>query len=149
MYLVRTEGLNILIDAGLGDNQNLITLLESLKISPEDINAILITHLHPDHIGGIQHHSFPKAKVYLSQAEYDFWMRDVEVGTNTDEVDNRYAIARQMLAMLEGNFVLLSPEELGKNNTTIFHNIYAIATYGHTPGHTSYLVGPAGNQILI
>ncbi|MGI6722395.1 MAG: MBL fold metallo-hydrolase [Anaerovoracaceae bacterium] len=57
-YLIRTKGKNILVDTGVGDSnlhgrkkEGLLSQLDKLKLSPEDIDIVVFTHLHPDHIG--------------------------------------------------------------------------------------------------
>ncbi len=80
VFLLEKDGLRILFDAGNGTPDSLMPgTLESLGISYEDIDYVYMTHLHGDHIGGLMKDgaaAFPRAEVYMSQAEYDAWTGD-------------------------------------------------------------------------
>ncbi|GHT51589.1 MBL fold metallo-hydrolase [Bacteroidia bacterium] len=137
-FLVRTPDKNVLIDAGLG--QKLFDNLQSLEVTPEQINVILMTHLHGDHIGGLLRDgkvAFPNADLYLSQAEYDYWIKS----------DNKQAL--NMLAAYKDKLKLFVPEELGSKENNLFPGFQGIAAYGHTPGHTAYLIESDKSNLLI
>lgn len=75
-FLIQTPGKTILVDAGFG--RKLFDHLQALGVTPEQVDAVLLTHLHGDHIGGMLRDgkpAFPKADVYIAQAEYDYWMK--------------------------------------------------------------------------
>ena len=80
-FLVRFGGNEVLFDAGLRD-EAVLTRLAEQGVSPESIKAVLITHLHPDHFGGLVNYegraSFPNAEVFLSKPEYDYWVNKVK-----------------------------------------------------------------------
>lgn len=137
-FLVRTPDKNVLIDAGLG--QKLFDNLQSLEVTPEQINVILMTHLHGDHIGGLLRDgkvAFPNADLYLSQAEYDHWIKS----------NNQQAL--NMLAAYKDKLKLFVPEELGSKKNNLFPGFQGIAAYGHTPGHTAYLIESEKSNLLI
>jgi glyoxylase-like metal-dependent hydrolase (beta-lactamase superfamily II) len=138
-FLVRTPEKNILIDAGVG--KNLSANLKSLNIADEQIHVILLTHMHGDHIGGLLRDGnkvFPQAELYLSQAEYDYW---------TD--NERGAEARKVLETYKLH--LFVPGELGEEIPELIAgvNIKPVAAYGHTPGHTAFLVESSDAKLLI
>ncbi|MDR1454058.1 MAG: MBL fold metallo-hydrolase [Tannerella sp.] len=140
-FLVRTPEKNILIDAGVG--KNLSDNLKSLHIADEQIHVILLTHMHGDHIGGLLREGkkvFPQAELYLSQAEYDYWM-DSERGAD----------ARKVLEIYKDRLHLFVPGELGGEIPDLIANVHIkpVAAYGHTPGHTAFLVESLDAKLLI
>jgi glyoxylase-like metal-dependent hydrolase (beta-lactamase superfamily II) len=142
-FLVKTEnGKNILVDAGFG--RELFKHLQNLNISPEDIDYVLLTHLHGDHIAGLikdGNAMFPKAQIYMSQAEFDYW--------NTQ--NNQ--LAKDVLLKYEKNIHLFVPNEIDENESlTIIKELpelKAFVAYGHTPGHTMYQFNAVGDTLLI
>ncbi|MDR2053815.1 MAG: MBL fold metallo-hydrolase [Treponema sp.] len=139
VFLIRTPDRNILVDTGFGT-----TLFESMKtlgISPGQIDAVLLTHMHGDHIGGLQRDGkplFPNAKVYLARQERDYWTR-----TNI----NRNAI--DALAAYGANVETFLPGEPGSAIRELLPGITAVAAFGHTPGHTAFQVESGGRRLLI
>ncbi|MDR0615545.1 MAG: MBL fold metallo-hydrolase [Synergistaceae bacterium] len=132
-FLVRTKDGAILIDAGLGEK--LEGNLKSIGLSPDDIGTILITHSHGDHIGGLVKNgspAFPKAKVYISKAEFS-WSPQV----------------RRSLSAYAGCVSQFDPGNLADSGLEIMEGIRAIQAYGHTPGHTIFLIESAGERLLV
>ena len=139
IFLVRANGKNILIDTGHG--RNLFANLRKLGISEEKIDAILLTHLHSDHIGGMLLNgkaAFPNAEVYLSQPEYDHWM-------NRDDG----SAARDALAPYRERLRRFVPEAIDQSGSDLLPGIKAVAAYGHTPGHTAFLIRSEDDEWLI
>ena len=138
-FLVRGPGQVILIDTGFG--QTIFDKMKSLGVEPEQVTAVLLTHLHGDHIGGLQRDGktvFPNAKVYLSVRERDhFTVLQV----------NRGAVAA--LEPYGSQIVTFDPQEIGSPLRELIPGIYPIASYGHTPGHTSYLLQSGGSGFII
>ena len=131
VFLVRTPERNILIDAGYG--KNLFKNLTSLGLSENQIDVILLTHLHGDHIGGLLREgavAFPNAEVYLSKKEYDYWTNLGERGASQQKALDAY---RTKLHTFE-------PFEPDEQLKELFTGITPIAACGHTPGHTAFLV---------
>ncbi|MDR0620237.1 MAG: MBL fold metallo-hydrolase [Bacteroidales bacterium] len=131
-FLVTTQnGKNILVDAGFG--KLLFDNLNALNLKPEDIDCILLTHLHGDHIGGLVKDgkiTFPNSQVYMSRNEFDYWKKQ----------NNR--LAQDVLEKYEKQIHLFVPNKIDEKRVTIIKEIpelSAIAAYGHTPGHTMYL----------
>ena len=138
-FLIKAPDRNILIDTGLGEA--IFDHLDELEVSPESINAILITHLHGDHFSGLQKDGkalFPNAKVYLSKRELDYWTR-----TNV----NQAAVAA--LIPYGSRVETFEPSLLDGKLSELLPGIFPIANYGHTPGHTIYLVENNGENIII
>jgi len=139
--LVKAPGQNIVIDTGTGAGGIIIEKIKKLGVSPENVDAVLITHLHGDHFGSLQsggNAAFPKAKIYLSAKELEYFTK-----TNV----NQGAVAA--LAPYSSRTVTFEPAELGHKLTEILPGISAIAAYGHTPGHTIFLLESKGERLLV
>lgn len=122
-FLIRTRsGRNILIDTGLG--RELFNNLQRAGVSAESIDAVLMTHLHGDHTGGLVREgkaAFPRAKLYMST---------LEAGSADENT-------RRMMALYE----LVTFEPAAGTPVAVFDEVKALPCYGHTAGHTAYLIG--------
>jgi glyoxylase-like metal-dependent hydrolase (beta-lactamase superfamily II) len=140
-FLIKAAGQNILVDTGTGAGGVIIEKIKSLGVTPESVSAILITHLHGDHFGSLQKDGtavFPNARIYLSSRELDYFTK-----TNV----NQGVVSA--LAPYGSRVVTFNPGEPGSNLTEIIPGITPIAAYGHTPGHTVYLVSNGNARFLI
>jgi len=111
-------------------------------VEPDKINTILLTHLHGDHFGSLQRDGravFPNAKIYLSKNELEYFT-----------VTNPNQGAINALAPYRSNIVTFEPGDLlNARNAEILPGIKPIAAYGHTPGHTIYLLESGRAKVLI
>ncbi|MDR1273030.1 MAG: MBL fold metallo-hydrolase [Odoribacteraceae bacterium] len=136
-FLVKAEGRLILIDTGLG--KQLFAHLQALGVSPEQVDVVLLTHMHGDHIGGMFRDgakAFSNAEVYLARPERDYWARQ---GGNAARVIEAY----------EEQLHLFQPGELGGTIAPLFPGVKGIAAFGHTPGHCAYLLESGGERLLV
>ena len=139
MVLVKGNGKNILIDTGFG--KQAVENLKKMGITPDSIDAVLMTHLHGDHTGGLLKDGkavFPKAKIYLDKKEYEYF---IKTNPNQGAVD--------ALAAYGSRVETFEPGELGGKTTELLPGITPIAAYGHTPGHVIYLIENHGAKLLI
>ena len=139
MFLVKANGRNVLIDTAFGGAS--FESMKTLGVEPRRVHAILITHLHGDHIGGLLKDGnivFPRARIYVSRAEYDYFTK-----TNP----NQGAVAA--LEAYGPRVEIFEPGELDGKLTEIFPGVTPIANYGHTPGHTIYLLENNEERFLI
>lgn len=145
VMLVNTGDQLILLDTGNGaaNGGRLLPTLELLGITPDAINAVVISHLHPDHIGGAANNgaaAFPNATYYFPQAEWDFMQ--------TSPADSPAA------GMIAGAMAALQPAiDTSKiayyaADGEILPGIEAVAAHGHTPGHSALLVKSSDAQLL-
>jgi glyoxylase-like metal-dependent hydrolase (beta-lactamase superfamily II) len=139
VFLIKAPGHNILVDTGFG--RTIFEKMKTLGIEPDQIDTVLITHLHGDHIGGLQRDGrpvFPNAKIYLSEKEHTYF---------TKTQVNQGAVTA--LAPYGSKVVTFEPGILGGAAREILPGISAIANYGHTPGHTVYMLENGGARLII
>lgn len=133
VFLIRSLEAVYLVDTGFGEK--LFENMAGLGINAEDVDYLLITHSHGDHIGGMVKDgkpTLPRAKVYVSEKEAD-WSEAL----------------REKLKLYENRVVRFTPAQLEDSGTELFRGISAIAAYGHTPGHTVFQVESGGEKLLI
>lgn len=119
-----------LFDTGLGSDAGgvLSEKLSALGVRPEKVEAIFLTHLHPDHIGGLMRGDiplYPNATIYLSVDEFNAWSTDgVMKGMNEQWLKVLSYYALQVAPFTDGD--------------TLLGAVVAHLAPGHTPGHTVY-----------
>ncbi|HEY8025418.1 MAG TPA: MBL fold metallo-hydrolase [Burkholderiaceae bacterium] len=152
-YLINTGSKLILIDAGAGSlfGPTLGKLRANLKASGYDaaqVDEIYLTHLHPDHVGGLAANSiaaFPNATIHADQRESDYWLSQANL---------EHAPAG-MKGMFQGASASLTPYVAAhkyqpfSGNTDLAPGIKSIASYGHTAGHTSYVIESQGQKLVV
>ena len=152
-YLVNTGAKLILIDTGAGNlfGSTLGKLLANLKASgyqPEQVDEIYLTHLHPDHVGGLLtegHAAFPNAVVRADQHDTDYWLSQANL-------DKAPAGSK---GFFQGAMASLAPYSAAQHlkpfsaDGELTPGIRASASYGHTPGHTTYVVESKGKKLLL
>ena len=132
-FLMRYNFKTFLIDAGNFDpNGSLVTKLATVNVKPTSVNYILLTHLHPDHIGGLVDKKgaavFPNAKVYVTYEEWKYWSPKIKDMKSTDTL-------RQFSEAYNGRIQTLNFGE------PVVPGLYAVKAVGHTPGHCYYRQG--------
>lgn len=131
VFLMKKDGKNILFDAGVGgETSQMLPKLSEIGLKPEDIDAVLITHCHYDHIGGLTNPEavFPNAKIYISAPEFKAYSED----TTQVAKDTPFS---KMVAAYDGQIMTFEYEQ------PLLCGIIAHDASGHTPGHTIYEIG--------
>ncbi len=150
-FAVRSGGRLILVDTGIGNknreqfrNGVLPDNLRTAGIAPEDIDTILITHLHIDHVGwntveraGAFVPFFPKARYVIQRREWEYWTQPEIAAANA-------CIADSVLPLKETGQV-----DLIEDVTAITPEITTVPTPGHTPAHISIAIHSGGEKALI
>ena len=129
-FLLEAEGKKALFDTGLNESMStgIQDRLKELKISPDEIDYVFLTHFHLDHIGGLvdakDNIYFKNAKVYASKEEYDGWIKNMPADKNALQVKIMKIIEKQLICF---DF-----------NDTLPLGVKPLKAFGHTPGHTVY-----------
>jgi glyoxylase-like metal-dependent hydrolase (beta-lactamase superfamily II) len=156
VLLARYKKEVVLFDTGLG-SANGGMLLEALKeagFAPNDITGIFITHLHGDHFGGLLHEgkpAFPKATVYLSEEEAGYFLRS-DLSDIPERDRGRFEPVNLLFDQLRGAGISVITFPSGSDLTDYFGNgnfsFKSLQAFGHTPGHTLYILGSQGKEFL-
>lgn len=152
-YLINTGKQLVLIDTGAGKffgpdiGGHLIRNLKAAGYTPEQVDMVLLTHIHGDHSGGLSADgkaAFPNAVIRVDQRESDFWLDAANAKKALPSEAHGFTDAANSLApyIASGR---LQPFERGSE---ILPGIRAIPAAGHTPGHSLYEVQSAGSKMV-
>ncbi|KZM52078.1 MBL fold metallo-hydrolase [Labrenzia sp. OB1] len=143
--LINTGSELILFDTGNGEGArpgrgNMRAALESAGYTPEQVDVVVLTHMHPDHIGGLMEGgapAFANARYVTGQKEYDFWAAmDAEANGVTKLMASHVKpLAEKMTFLNDGGAVT--------------SGITAMSASGHTPGHMIYMIESGGKQLVL
>lgn len=149
-YLVRGGGRTVLIDAGAGGFKQwggrLKANLLRAGIQPSEIDAILLTHAHPDHVGGLMDASgeavFPNAELVAHHREVAFWKDDGNLSRAPERARGNFLASRQAF---DGYRERLRTFDAGE----VLPGMTAVPLPGHTAGHTGYRLESGGQNLLV
>jgi glyoxylase-like metal-dependent hydrolase (beta-lactamase superfamily II) len=147
-YLVNTGAKLVLVDTGTAGlfGPTAGRMLANLKASgyaPEQVDEIVVTHMHGDHIGGAAAAVFPNATLRLDKRDSDFWLTPEQVAKAGD---GGKAIAGIVKGFADaGRF---KPFDGSKDGVEIVPGVKAFPAYGHTPGHSNYVAESKGQKIM-
>jgi glyoxylase-like metal-dependent hydrolase (beta-lactamase superfamily II) len=153
-YLINTGSHLVLVDAGAAKlfGPSLGFVLQNMKAAgyePEQVDAVVITHLHVDHMGGLNDVNgrpiFPKAKVFVPQADNDFWLSQQTADSAPKEMQPFFKMARDTAAPYQSSGQWHTFAE----GSVLVPGIQAVKANGHTPGHTAYAIESDGQKLLI
>ncbi|WP_170427090.1 MBL fold metallo-hydrolase [Ruegeria arenilitoris] len=136
--LVNTGSELVLFDTGLGQG-GIQAALADAGVTPDQIDVVVITHMHPDHIGGMTTNdaaTFANARYVTASPEYDFWSAQ-DAGNRVGDL-----VAAKVTPLAEKMTFLEDGGEVASGIT-------AVAAYGHTPGHTVYHLESNGQRLVL
>ena len=149
-FLVKTPKNTIMVDTGFGTT--IFETLKTLNMDASKIDTVLITHMHGDHISGLQKDgkaTFPNATIYLSEQEKNYWSDSKMMAAAPEWRQFNFKLAQNVLAIYDKKIKTFNPGELNSKLKEILPGITPAATFGHTPGHTAYIVSSGKDKLLI
>jgi len=152
--IINTGSKLVLIDTGYGPgiapSVGLLPAgMAAAGIDPKAIDVVVLSHLHPDHINGVKTAdgkvAFPNAEIMAPAQDWAFWMSDDNAAKAelNPMMKGYFANTRKILSDIAGK---VTKYDWGKE---VAPGITALATPGHTPGHTSFAVASGSSKILI
>jgi glyoxylase-like metal-dependent hydrolase (beta-lactamase superfamily II) len=154
--VVNTGSKLVLIDTGNGEGAfeqtkgqvgQLKGNLQAAGIDPKSIDIVLISHMHGDHINGIRNKdgslAFPNAEIMVPAGEAAFWLDDANMSKANPYNKNYFPNPKKVFTGIENK---MTKYEWGKE---IIPGIHSIATPGHTPGHTSFMIQSGSGKLLV
>jgi glyoxylase-like metal-dependent hydrolase (beta-lactamase superfamily II) len=152
-FLINTGSRLVLVDTGAGalfgpTLGKLVANLRAAGYAPEQVDDILLTHMHPDHVGGLVANGqrvFPNAVVHADAHEAAYWLSKANMDKAPADSKGFFqgAIASVQPYVDAGKFQSFN------GNADIVPGVKSMASPGHTPGHTAYLVESKGHELLL
>lgn len=153
-FLINTGNQLVLVDAGaaklfgpgLG---NIVNNLKAAGYTPDQVDVVLITHLHGDHVNGLVTPEgqtvFPKAQIWSAKADNDFWLSEEVAAKAPKDFQMFFKMSRDAAApyLASGQWKTFT------GNQELLPGISSLDTHGHTPGHNSYIFADSGEKMLI
>lgn len=152
-FLINTGDRLVLVDTGAGTLfgptlGKLGASLEAAGYRPEQVDDIYLTHLHPDHVGGLmdgESRMFPNATLHADQDDIDYWL----------DADQLEAAPEGQKGFFQGAMASMNPYieadafEAFDDDSELSPGIHAEQTHGHTPGHSIYRVESDGETLVL
>jgi glyoxylase-like metal-dependent hydrolase (beta-lactamase superfamily II) len=138
----------VLFDTGNGvarrpDAGRLASMLATAGFQPEQIDVVVLSHFHPDHVGGLMENGqplLPNARYVTAAAEYDFWSPKERLSGPTERV----------ATLVQANVVPLAEKTTFiKEGAEVVSGIEALDASGHTPGHMAFHIESAGKRLVV
>ncbi|MBC7579251.1 MAG: MBL fold metallo-hydrolase [Tardiphaga sp.] len=151
-FAVEAGGRLILIDAGVGPSRGdtlgrLPAEMRAAGLDPALVAAVLLTHLHTDHCGGLLDADgqpvFPNAEILVAEPEWQFWSDPGLAARAPAAMRPMISVANQALGAYRQRITRFMP------GTEPIPGIRSVALAGHTPGHTGFILGSSNDAVFI
>ena len=154
-FLVNTGNKLVLVDSGTADcfGAHLGSVMKNLKASgyqPEQVDTILLTHLHPDHSCGVSKNgvaNYPNATIYVSENETDYWLNPKQLQKIPKDQQAKYTGTVPKIKAALAPYQTKKQFKTFKLGDTI-DGFEVISTQGHTPGHFSYKLKTSDEDVI-
>jgi len=150
--LIETGGAKVLLDTGMGgvtfpgnepDNGRLIAGLQAVGVTPADIDAVILSHGHPDHLGGCSvggDPAFPNATYHMPPEELEFWTQ--KPGDEANFPNFMLGVGNAQLAPIRDR---IKPYKDGEE---VVPGVTAVSAPGHTLAHHAFMLHDGGERLL-
>ena len=151
-YLIERGGALTLVDSGTAqlmgpDLGGLGAALAASGVAATDISTVLLTHMHPDHAGGLLaadgSAAFPNAELVVAESEWGFWHDDAIMASVDEGSRGFFQMARSSVAPYQDRLKPFAGE------VEVVPGMTAVPLPGHTPGHSGFMLDAGDEQLLI
>ena len=150
--VVKIGGKTVMFDSGTGAQLAptaglMAANMAAAGIDPAQIDTIIMTHFHPDHIFGLMAketnaQTYPNAQIIVPAAEMAFWG---DAGVFAKLPEGAHGLAKRIQATL----AVWKNVTIAEADREVAPGITAISAFGHTPGHTAYVMGSGKDQLMV
>lgn len=148
-YLVEDGERRILIDAGaagsIGQTGQLPQALAALGLKPDKIDAVIVTHMHQDHMGGLVlggKNNYPGAELYIDRRDITYWTDPAKRNGAPDYLQTSFRMAEEVVRLYPRLQAIDGERE-------IMRGVSIVDLTGHTPGHIGVRVEDGGKSMIM
>lgn len=148
-YLVEDGQRRVLIDAGaagsIGQTGQLPQALAALGLKPDQIDAVIVTHMHQDHMGGLVlggKNNYPNAEVYIDRRDVNHWTDPAKRNGAPDFLQPSFKMAEEVVRLYPRLQAIDGEREISPG-------ISIVDLTGHTPGHIGVRIEDGGKSLIM
>jgi glyoxylase-like metal-dependent hydrolase (beta-lactamase superfamily II) len=148
-YLIEDGERRILIDTGpagsIGQTGALPQALAALGLRRGQIDAVIVTHMHEDHMGGLVaggQNNFPNAELYIDRRDVTHWTDPAKRNGAPDYLQNSFRMSTEVVRLYPRLQAIDGPREIARG-------ISIVDLTGHTPGHIGVRIADSGQSLIM